>query len=170
MNKQVVEILRALRSDLERNPSLLVRLYLVNFRFASLAYLDETPRWLGKAIRMIHKVVVIPLGGGEVHPAAKIGGGIMFVHRLNGTIIHPSAEIGQNCTIYHQVTIGSSGKVDGVPQVPHIANGVTIYPGAKVLGNIEIGEGAIIGANAVVVKTVPPNCKALAPTSRLLAD
>ena len=70
-----------------------------------------------------------------------------------GIVIHRRVVIGDNCEIAQHVTIGGrSGHAD----VPVIGNQVFIGAGAKVLGPIRIGDGAIIGANAVVLKDVPP--------------
>lgn len=62
--------------------------------------------------------------------------------------------IGKNCWINQQVSIGYKGKTD----YPKIGDNVTIYAGAKILGKLTVGDNSIIGANAVVVKDVPPNC------------
>ena len=81
-----------------------------------------------------------------------IGPGLFIQHGF-ATIIS-AEEIGSNCWINQQVTIGWTDKTGG----PVIGDNVTINAGAKVLGNISIGSNSIVGANAVVVKNVPPNC------------
>ena len=78
-----------------------------------------------------------------------------FPHGLNGIIISPYAVIGKNAYIFQQVTIGDDG-ID-YRNVPVIGDNVTIYAGAKVIGQIHIGDGAKIGANAVVNFDVPPH-------------
>lgn len=83
-------------------------------------------------------------------PVSKIGPGLFIQHGFS-TIVW-AREIGANCWINQQVTIGSSAV-----GCPVVGDNVTIHAGAKVLGDITIGDGAIIGANAVVVKSVPPN-------------
>lgn len=83
-------------------------------------------------------------------PVSKIGPGLFIQHGFS-TIVW-AREVGANCWINQQVTVGSA--TGGSPTV---GNNVTIYAGAKVLGGITIGDGAVIGANAVVVKDVPPN-------------
>lgn len=75
-------------------------------------------------------------------------------HHLNGIIISHNAVIGENCTIFHQVTIGSNGKDDFAPK---IGNNVLIGAGAKIIGNVKIGNNVRIGANSVVTKDVPDN-------------
>lgn len=88
----------------------------------------------------------IEIGGGCV-----IGKALKIEH-LSGIVIGKKAVIGDNCTLYHQVTLGK--KNGGYPT---IGNNVTLYPGAKILGNICVGEGAVIGAGAVVTKDVEPH-------------
>ena len=77
----------------------------------------------------------------------------MFIQHGFATII-TARKIGCNCWINQQVTIGFTNDTD----YPTIGDNVTIYAGAKVLGDIKIGNGAIIGANAVITKNVPENC------------
>jgi len=88
----------------------------------------------------------------------KIKGPINFLHGVYGVFISGGAEIGNNCTIYHQVTIGSnmlalSSKLGS----PKIGDNCLIGAGAKIIGNITIGNNCRIGANAVVVKDLPDN-------------
>ena len=75
-------------------------------------------------------------------------------HHLNGIIVSHNAIIGDNCTIFHQVTIGSNGKDDGAPI---IGDNVLIGAGAKIIGKIRVGNTVKIGANAIVTKNVPNN-------------
>lgn len=84
--------------------------------------------------------------------AGKIGPGLFIQHGF-ATIIG-AEEIGSNCWINQQVTIGWADKTGG----PVIEDNVTINAGAKVIGDIVIGSNSKVGANAVVVKNVPPNC------------
>ena len=83
---------------------------------------------------------------------------IMFCVRCTINIeIHPAAIIGNDVTMYHGVTLGGVGRggING-KRHPTVEDGVTIGAGAKILGDITLGEGCIIGANAVVLKDVPP--------------
>ena len=89
--------------------------------------------------------------GADIPLNIQIGGGLSIPHP-NGIVIHPLSKIGVNCLIHQQVTIGVSRK-DGL--APVIEGHVDIGAGAKIIGAITIGEHALIGANAVVVKDVP---------------
>ena len=90
----------------------------------------------------------------DIHPAAKIGKGIMFDHATS-VVIGETAVVEDDFSMLHEVTLGGSGKVGG-DRHPKIGRGVMIGAGAKVLGNIRVGEGAKIGAGSVVLKDVPP--------------
>ncbi len=95
------------------------------------------------------------LTGIEIHPGADIQGNLFIDHGM-GVVIGETAEIGNNVTLYHQVTLGGVSLEKG-KRHPTIEDNVVIGAGAKVLGAIVVGEGSRIGANAVVVKDVPPN-------------
>lgn len=92
------------------------------------------------------------LTGIEIHPGAKIGRRLFIDHGM-GIVIGETAKIGNDCTIYHGVTLGGTGK-DKKKRHPDIGNNVMIGCGAKILGPIKIGDDTKIGANAVVVKNV----------------
>lgn len=90
----------------------------------------------------------------EIYHSSKIGRNFMLVHGL-GTVIGSNVEVGNDCTIYHNVTIGTRYYTDKIK--PKIGNNVIVYAGVKVIGNICIGDNAVIGANSVVTKDVPVN-------------
>ena len=90
--------------------------------------------------------------GIEIHPGAKIGRKLFIDHGM-GIVIGETATIGNDCTIYHGVTLGGTGK-DKNKRHPDIGNNVVIGCGAKVLGPIMIEDNVKIGANAVVLKNV----------------
>ena len=100
--------------------------------------------------------------GIEIHPGAKIGKNLFIDHGM-GVVIGETSEVGDNVTIYHNVTLGgSSPSIDSERQRhekrhPTIGNDVVIGSGAQVIGPINVGNGARIAANAVVVKDVPEN-------------
>ena len=91
--------------------------------------------------------------GVEIHPGAVLGSGV-FIDHATGVVIGETAEVGDNVTIYHGVTLGGTS-LDRIKRHPTVGDDVTIGAGAKVLGAITIGAGSQIGANSVVVKSVP---------------
>ena len=97
--------------------------------------------------------------GIEIHPGAIIGKNLFIDHGM-GVVIGETAEIGDNCVIYHQVTLGGTGKDKG-KRHPTLGDNVMISTGAKVLGPIYIGSNSKIGANAVVLEDIPENSTAV---------
>ena len=95
------------------------------------------------------------LTGIEIHPGAKIGRRLFIDHGM-GIVIGETATIGNDCTIYHGVTLGGTGK-DKYKRHPDLGNNVMVGCGAKVLGPIKIGDNVKIGANAVVLKDAEEN-------------
>jgi len=93
--------------------------------------------------------------GIEIHPGARIGKGFFIDHGM-GVVIGETAEIGDDCLLYHGVTLGGVS-LEKKKRHPTLGNNVVIGTGAKILGAIEIGDNVQVGANAVVLKDVPPN-------------
>ncbi|MGD9694709.1 MAG: serine O-acetyltransferase [Thermoleophilia bacterium] len=93
--------------------------------------------------------------GIEIHPGARIGPGFFVDHGM-GVVIGETTWIGEDVTVYQGVTLGGTGKETG-KRHPTVRDGVIVGTGARVLGPLEIGEGAKIGAGAIVIKDVPPN-------------
>ncbi|WP_103333043.1 serine O-acetyltransferase [Pseudotabrizicola formosa] len=93
--------------------------------------------------------------GVDIHPAAKIGRGIMIDH-AHSIVIGETAVVGDNVSMLHSVTLGGTGKEDG-DRHPKIGNGVLIGAGAKVLGNISVGDCSRIAAGSVVLHDIPRN-------------
>ncbi|OMO67334.1 hypothetical protein CCACVL1_20608 [Corchorus capsularis] len=102
----------------------------------------------------------------DIHPAAKIGKGILFDH-ATGVVIGETAVVGNNVSILHHVTLGGTGKACG-DRHPKIGDGVLIGAGATILGNVKIGAGAKIGAGSVVLIDVPPRTTAVGNPARLV--
>ncbi|OAN78090.1 serine O-acetyltransferase [Sulfitobacter sp. EhC04] len=97
--------------------------------------------------------------GVDIHPAARIGKGIMIDH-AHSIVIGETAVVGDNVSMLHSVTLGGTGKEEE-DRHPKIGDGVLIGAGAKVLGNIKVGHCSRIAAGSVVLEEVPP-CKTVA--------
>lgn len=119
-------------------------------------------RFLARAISQI----VRNRTGVEIHPAAKIGRGVLIDHGM-GVVIGETAEVGDNCTIYQGVTLGGTGKDVG-KRHPTIGSGVMIGSGAKVLGPFTVGNNAKIAAGAVVLNTVPEGATAVGVPAKII--
>jgi serine O-acetyltransferase len=102
----------------------------------------------------------------EIHPGAKIGEGF-FIDHGSGVVIGETAEIGNNVTIYQGVTLGGTGKEKG-KRHPTIKDNVVIGNGARILGSFTVGENSRIGAGAVVLREVPPNCTVVGNPGRIV--
>ncbi len=107
------------------------------------------------------------LTGVEIHPAAMLGPGL-FIDHATGVVIGETAEIGTDVTLYQGVTLGGTN-LDRGKRHPTVGDRVTIGAGAKVLGPITIGNDSRIGANAVVVKPVPPNSVVVGVPGQVIA-
>ena len=106
--------------------------------------------------------------GVDIHPAARIGTGVMIDH-AHSIVIGETAVVGNDVSMLHSVTLGGTGKEDG-DRHPKIGNGVMIGAGAKVLGNITVGHHSRIAAGSVVLSDVPP-CKTVAGVpARIVGD
>jgi serine O-acetyltransferase len=99
----------------------------------------------------------------DIEPRATLGKRLMLPHP-NGVVIHEDAVIGDDCMIMQQVTIGMIG--DG--EVPVLGNNIYVGAGAKIIGKVKIGDGARIGANAVVTVDVPPGCTAVGVPAKVI--
>jgi serine O-acetyltransferase len=99
--------------------------------------------------------LVRSMTGIEIHPAAQIGQGLFIDHGM-GVVIGETTEIGEDVTLYHGVTLGGTSMQKG-KRHPTLGDRVVVGAGAKILGAITIGADTRIGANAVVVKSVPAN-------------
>ena len=97
--------------------------------------------------------------GIEIHPGATIGRCLFIDHGM-GIVFGETCEIGDNCTIYHGVTLGGTGKDTG-KRHPTLGNNVLIGAGTKVLGPVYIGDNVRVGAGSVVLKNLPANATAV---------
>jgi len=107
------------------------------------------------------------LTGIEIHPGAVIGRRFFVDHGM-GVVIGETAEVGDDVMLYHQVTLGGRSTARG-KRHPTVEDGVTFGAGARVLGPVRVGAGAQIGANAVVVRDVPPGAVVVGIPGRIVA-
>ena len=104
--------------------------------------------------------------GVEIHPGAKIGLGFFIDHGM-GVVIGETAELGNYVTLFQGVTLGGTGKERG-KRHPTLGDHVVVGAGAKVLGNIRIGDFVKIGANSVVLRSVPSNSTVIGVPARII--
>lgn len=105
--------------------------------------------------------------GVEIHPGAQIGKRF-FIDHGTGVVIGQTAEIGDDCVMFHNVTLGGTGKHHG-KRHPTLENNVYIGTGATLLGPITVGDNAKVGANSfVIMHDVPPDCTAVGTPARLV--
>lgn len=104
--------------------------------------------------------------GIDIHPGARIGPGFFIDHGA-GVVIGETAEIGKDVTLYHGVTLGGVSWSPG-KRHPSLGDGVMVGAGAKILGPIHVGAGARIGANSVVVETVPEEATVIGIPARIV--
>lgn len=170
-------IFKHLREDIDsvlaRDPAARSRLEVIlcypGFH-ALLAYRVAHRAWnagwpvLGRLISNVART----LTGIEIHPAARIGRRFFIDHGM-GVVIGETAEIGDDVTLYQGVTLGGTS-LDQGKRHPTLGNGVIVGSGAQVLGPFLVGDGARIGANAVVVKPVPAGATAVGIPARIVEE
>jgi serine O-acetyltransferase len=116
--------------------------------------------------RMI-SVVACFFTGVEIHPGARIGPGF-FIDHGTGTVIGETTEIGENCVLFHNVTLGGTGKHGG-KRHPTLKDGVYVGTGAVILGPVTVGEHSRIGAGSFIfMKDIPPYCTVVGAPGRIV--
>lgn len=143
--------------------------------------LCHTPLWTIIAYRVAHalakiNVPLIPklimtgmkvITGIEINPNAKIGKSFFIDHGV-GTVIGETAIIGDNCTLFHNVTLGGTGKHQG-KRHPTLGHNVLVGVGATLLGPITIGDNVKIGADTfVIMKNIPSNCTVVGSPGKIV--
>ncbi|CQR73883.1 Serine acetyltransferase [Sporomusa ovata DSM 2662] len=117
------------------------------------------PRFLSQLTRFFTGI--------EIHPGAKIKSGFFCDHGC-GVVIGETVEIGRNCTLFHNVTLGGTGKEKG-KRHPTIKDNVFIGHGATILGPVTVGSGSKIGAHTVIVnRDVPCDCTVVGSPPRIV--
>jgi serine O-acetyltransferase len=107
------------------------------------------------------------LSGIEIHPGAEISGDLVIDHGM-GVVIGETAVVGKGVILYQGVTLGGTSLARG-KRHPTVGDNVVIGSGAKVLGNIQVGRGARIGANSVVVQSVPAEATVVGIPARIIS-
>ena len=107
------------------------------------------------------------LTGIEIHPGASIGPGFFIDHGV-GVVIGATAVVGSDVTLFQGVSLAGNGKDRGKKRHPTLGDHVLVGAGAKILGNIRIGEGVRIGANAVVLQSIPAHCTVVGIPGRVV--
>ncbi|MBQ7642601.1 MAG: serine O-acetyltransferase [Clostridia bacterium] len=120
-----------------------------------------------KLLARIISSVARMLTGIEIHPAAKIEGGVFIDHGA-GVVIGETAVVEKGVIIYQGVTLGGTGKDKGKRRHPTIKRGCVISCGAKVLGAVTVGEYSKIGAGSVVLKDIPPHATVVGIPGRVV--
>jgi len=119
-------------------------------------------KWLARVLSNLARLFT----GIEIHPAARLGRRFFIDHGM-GVVIGETAVIGDDCTLYHGVTLGGTRWQKG-KRHPTLGDNVVVGAGAKVLGPIDIGDGARIGSNAVVVNSVPAGATVVGVPGKLV--
>ncbi|HWH83358.1 MAG TPA: serine O-acetyltransferase [Burkholderiaceae bacterium] len=119
--------------------------------------------WLARFISHLGRFFT----GIEIHPGATIGRRVFIDHGM-GVVIGETAEIGDECTIYQGVTLGGTSLGRGTKRHPTLGRGVIVSANSQVLGGFTVGDGARIGASAVVLKAVPAGATAVGNPARVL--
>jgi serine O-acetyltransferase len=116
------------------------------------------PRFLSEISRL--------LTGIDIHPGATLGRRVIMDHGA-GIVVGETAEVGDDVLIYQGVTLGGTS-LERAKRHPTIEHNCVIGAGAKILGNIVVGEGSRVGANSVVVKSVPPASTVVGVPARIV--
>ncbi|MEU9313568.1 serine O-acetyltransferase EpsC [Streptomyces sp. NPDC048256] len=163
-----------LRTVVERDPS-------VRGRAEAVLHPALPAVWSHRVAHRLHRrglrlsaralmVLARAVTGVEIHPGAELGRRVFIDHGA-AVVIGETARVGDDVTIYHRVTLGAVGwwhdnaRAEGARRHPAVGDGVVLGTGATVLGPVDIGSGAIVGAQALVVRDVPAKARALAPTA-----
>jgi serine O-acetyltransferase len=168
----MLERIRAdIQAALERDPAARSRLEVL-FCYPGLhaIMMHRVAHWLwDRRLRLMARFLSQAnrlLTGIEIHPAAKIGRGLLIDHGMS-TVIGETSEIGDNCTLYQGVTLGGTGKQTG-KRHPTLGDNVVVGVGASILGSITVGDSALIGAGAVVLHEVPADSTAVGVPARIV--
>ncbi|MEI8140751.1 MAG: DapH/DapD/GlmU-related protein [bacterium] len=125
-----------------------------------LAKIPVLPKIIKRCIRIVFSC--------DLPFTAEIDRGVEFAHSGLGVVIHSKAIIGSGTVIYQNVTIGGNGKSEELNGIPVIGKHVFIGAGAVILGPVTIGDYAKVGANAVVLHSIPAHAVAVGVPARII--
>lgn len=165
------DIGRDLRAVFERDPAARsrVEVILTYAGFQALMFHRIAHRLWRMRLRLLGRLLAQFsrwITGVEIHPGAIIGHGFFIDHGM-GVVIGETTEIGDFVTLFQGVTLGGTGKEKG-KRHPTLGNHVVVGSGAKVLGNIRIGDFVKVGANSVVLRSVPSNSTVIGIPGRII--
>ncbi|MFM0362148.1 serine O-acetyltransferase [Paraburkholderia sediminicola] len=160
--------LHAIAEDYRCNAFMKTRFVVVFFRVANyLACRSRLTLWFGAPVILLYIVVCDWLMGIEIPVKTKIGKGLTLYHGT-GLVINGYCVMGDYCVVRHGVTIGNTIRSDGTNSgVPVIGNRVEFGAHSVALGDIRIGDGARIGAGAVLLCNVPDGAVAVGVPARV---
>lgn len=169
--KMFKDIGRDLRAVFERDPAARsrVEVILTYAGFQALMFHRIAHRLWRMKLRLLGRLLAQFsrwITGVEIHPGAIIGHGFFIDHGM-GVVIGETTEIGDFVTLFQGVTLGGTGKEKG-KRHPTLGNHVVVGSGAKVLGNIRIGDFVKVGANSVVLRSVPSNSTVIGIPGRII--
>lgn len=145
-----------MRQDWDQNEPVYSRVTVTIFRLGQLA---RWHRWLLPVWAVVDAIWTRGLMGAELPPTVAAGRGLRLNHGGRGVILHYDTQLGEGVVLYHHVTIGRTDQGDEL--VPRLGDGVYVGAGAAIIGGITVGDGARIGANAVVTHDVPAHMTAV---------
>jgi serine O-acetyltransferase len=136
---------------------------LIRFGF----FCDKKIPILGKILRFLVEYIIRVVFASDISCKAKIGKGFRVVHG-HDIVIGSDVVIGDYCKIFNGVTLGNKYTENNLANQPTVGDYVIISTGAKILGNVVIGSHSVIGANSVVIKSVPPNSVVVGVPGRVI--
>ena len=127
-------------------------------------YWNAGDQWIASALQSD----MSDMFGVDIHPASKWGKGITIDHGTS-VVVGETSVIGDNVYLMHDVTLGATGTSEDHDRHPKIGRGVFLACKSTILGNVSIGDGAVVGAQSLVNRDVPPGYTAVGTPSRLIA-